>query len=214
MILKLGTSKVDITPTVPVGLAGFVHRKEKTTEVYNELYVKTFVFRNDGKVIVLIIADLIWWDSTIVEQLRGDIETKYAVPRVHICFHATHTHSGPQISERFSEKLGKSCQNYVAYLESQVMTSIQEAMEQIEEVHVEFGKGTSDIGVYRRKKKNGRIQMMPNESVPVNDDLTVIRFSTDKGNEKAMFIHFSCHPTTTDVNVISSEYTGVCCEEI
>src|SRR5699024_2646445 len=78
----------------------------------------------------------------------------------------------------------------------------------------EFGKGTSKIGVYRRKKINGRTQMAPNDSVPVNDDLTVIRLKTYRGSEKAIFIHFTCHPTTTDDNVISSEFIGVCCEKL
>src|SRR5699024_9211786 len=69
MTLKLGISKVDITPIIPIGLAGFAHRKEKTKEVYNKLYVKTSVFLNNGQYMMLIVADLIWWDNVIVEKL-------------------------------------------------------------------------------------------------------------------------------------------------
>src|SRR5699024_7057849 len=103
---------------------------------------------------------------------------------------------------------------YIAYLESQVLTSVQKSMGSMENVFLKIGKGVSDIGIYRRKKINGQIQMLPNESIPVQDDLTVIQFMTDKGNDKAMLIHYTCHPSTTDANVISSEFPGVCCEEI
>lgn len=56
--------------------------------------------------------------------------------------------------------------------------------------------------------------MKPNFDQSIDDSLTVITFITDSNKKKAIWVHFSCHPTTTDANEISSEFTGVCCNYI
>lgn len=52
--------------------------------------------------------------------------------------------------------------------------------------------------------------MAPNEAVEVDDDLTVISFLNDQHQEIATWIHYACHPTSTDANVLSGEFPGVC----
>lgn len=212
--MRLGTSAIDITPNYPIELAGFAHRNGKAEKVFSKLYLKTFVYQRAQKHIILFIADLIWWDNAFIKEMQEKIEKKFHIPQHHIIFHATHNHSGPQISNRFSKQLGKPNQHYVDHLKKQVFQGIREAQMNIEEVNIELAKGTSDIGIYRRRKEDGSIVMEPNKNVPIDNELTVLSFIAKDRKAKAILIHYPCHPTTTDANIISREYTGICCREI
>lgn len=212
--MLLGKNKLDITPERPVFLAGFAHRKQRTIRIERNLYVKTFVIQKDTRDILFIIADLIWWDEEFVRDLLDIIAVEYSIPSEQVCFHATHNHSGPQTTSKFSKQLGELSKNYLLYLKNRVLTSIEIAMNDMEEVSMKIGKGTSELGVYRRKKEDGKIEMKPNTNIQVDNDLTVTSFINTNNKMKAVWIHYSCHPTTTDANIISTEFVGVCCENI
>ncbi|MEI3605281.1 hypothetical protein SPD48_06210 [Pseudogracilibacillus sp. SE30717A] len=210
----LGTNKIDITPELPINLAGFAHREGLTNEVENHLFIKTFYFKVKTTKIIMIVADLIWWGDQLVCELQNEIEDHFSIPKDHICFHATHNHSGPQTSLGFSKKLGEISSEFLDLLKKRVIISVEKAIKNIEKVSIERRTGTSQLGIYRRKLVNNRIIMAPNEKVPNDNGLNTISFKTEEGKVKAIWIHYSCHPTTTDANVISSEYPGVCCQII
>lgn len=212
--MLLGTSKQNITPTEAVELAGFAHRKGKVDAVLEKLYVKSYLLQFEQKSFLLLAADLIWWDTLQVKELQGDIESKFGIPSDQICFHATHNHSGPQISYRFSKELGNPSAKYLDFLKQQVMKSIDQAFSNMESVDIKVNKGNAKIGVNRRKIVNGEIEMAPNMDGPIDNDLTVFSFLNGKNENKAIWIHYTCHPTSTDAAIISSEYPGVCCKKV
>lgn len=212
--MLLGNSKLNITPKEPIYLAGFAHRAERATKVEQKLYVKTFIIRKDNKKLLFIIADLIWWDDKFVKDLLVIIASKYSIPLEQVCFHATHNHSGPQTSLKFSKQLGELSKPYLLFLKERILTSIELATKDMVEVSMEIGTGISDVGVYRRKEVDGEIRMKPNTNIAIDNELTVISFHTVENKKKAIWLHYSCHPTTTDANILSSEFTGICCEEI
>ncbi|MFB4167307.1 neutral/alkaline non-lysosomal ceramidase N-terminal domain-containing protein [Virgibacillus sp. JSM 102003] len=212
--MLLGTSKQDITPVEPIELAGFSHRKGKASEIHEPLYLRTYLIQSNEVYFLFFVADLIWWDTAFVKRLGEVIEKRFNIPVNQICFHATHNHSGPQTSFRFSSDLGNPNNEYLDLLEHKVINSIVESLSDLEKVKMQVNKGTAEIGVNRRKKINGIVQMEPNIEGEVDNDLTVISFITEKGIKKGIWIHYTCHPTTTDANVISSEFTGYCCKKV
>src|SRR5690625_4366789 len=212
--MLLGTDQTDITPLHPVELAGFDHRKDKTEEMFNRIYVKSFMLKHKDSSFLLIVADLIWWDSTFISELKKEINEKCHIPMSQICFHATHNHSGPQTTFRFSQEIGSPSIVYLTFLKRQVLLSVRKSLLNLSRVDAHVHKGRSAIGVNRRKKINENIEMEPNFAGSVDDDLTVISFKENNNKMKAIWIHYTCHPTSTDANVISSEYTGICCQKI
>lgn len=212
--MLLGANKTDITPGFPIDLAGFAHREGLATTVENHLFIKTFYFELDETKMLMIIADLIWWGDQLVSELQNEIEVGFSIPKEHICFHATHNHSGPQTSFRFSKQLGETSIKYVRFLKGQVIQSVQKAIEDVEKVSMDRRSGTSKLGIYRRKRVDNQIVRAPNRKVPTDNELSIISFKTEENRTKAIWIHYSCHPTTTDANVVSSEYPGVCSEEV
>src|SRR5699024_10737428 len=115
---------------------GFAHREGLATTVDHRLYVKTFYVECNDSKMLMVIADLIWWGDELVSELQREIEMHFSIPKDHIFFHATHNHSGPQTSFRFSKDLGETAIEYVAFLKDQVIHSVRKAMEDVEKVTI------------------------------------------------------------------------------
>ncbi|MFD1780233.1 neutral/alkaline non-lysosomal ceramidase N-terminal domain-containing protein [Fredinandcohnia salidurans] len=214
MTLLLGTYEIDMTPRLPVQLAGFAHREGKAMEVHSPLFLKTYYFEQNGKPFLLFIGDVIWWDDQLVNTWRKRVADEYSVKVASICFHSTHNHSGPQTSDAFTSLLGVRDQSFIESLEDIILKSVKCAITNKEPVTIVRRKTSSDIGVYRRLQYENKMVMSPNPSVPIDKEVTIITFENRKQDMKAMLIHHACHPTSTDANVVSSEYTGVCCARL
>ncbi|MGG0716215.1 hypothetical protein ABE096_01260 [Robertmurraya massiliosenegalensis] len=211
MSLLLGTHEIDITPELPIQLAGFAHRQGKAMEVHSPLFLKTYYFEKKDQVFFLFIGDVIWWDDEKVKSWRKKLASTFAISPDSICFHATHNHSGPQTSEAFTSLLGEIDQSFIQSLEEKILESATSAIGNKEPVTITVRKTESDISVYRRVTEGDQVLMKPNRDVYVNKDVTIITFTTAEGDMKGMLIHDTCHPTSTDANVVSSEFTGQCC---
>jgi Neutral/alkaline non-lysosomal ceramidase, N-terminal len=211
--LALGTAKVDITPTWPVPLAGFEGRVGKYRGVSLPLHARILFFeqRSDaGKTqsALLVSADLIWWGPELVESLRRHLAKRWGIEAPFFILHATHTHSGPQTTHRFSPALGEADPGYLTWLEERLLQGIALATANVEPVVAERGKGACRFSIHRRKPVAGKIEMAPDPDGPADPEVHVVRFRTKANQTKALLVHFTCHPTTTDEPLVSSEYPG------
>ncbi|GGD78447.1 neutral/alkaline non-lysosomal ceramidase N-terminal domain-containing protein [Paenibacillus nasutitermitis] len=214
-VLYLGTEKIDITPTFPVSLAGFASRSSMgpAEDVSHPLYARIFVFesRNNGDAqrSLLISADLLWWGSDRVPDLKRRIHSRFGIEEAAILLHGTHTHSGPQTSLLFTSYLGQPDLVYLAKLEEHVLDGIEQALANLEPVRAERGTGQSLLGINRRG-----LRKSPPKTDEVDHELNVIRFTDLHDTPKAVFIHYACHPVITNENKFSSEYIGVAMETV
>jgi 6-phosphogluconolactonase/glucosamine-6-phosphate isomerase/deaminase len=217
--IMLGTAKVDITPVKPVPLAGFKDREGSFKGITSRLYARIWYFQQTDSAgrkrkSLIVQADLIWWGSDRMRPIRQQLKEQWGFEEQSIILHASHTHSGPQTSDRFTPSLGEPDPDYVRMLESRLFDGISEAEGNLEPVGVEKGAGSCRIGIHRRKWVNGQIKMAPNDSGPLDSEVTVIRFQKNNGETKGVFFHYTCHPTTTGENFVSSEFTGVAMEKV
>ncbi|WP_408008526.1 neutral/alkaline non-lysosomal ceramidase N-terminal domain-containing protein [Pseudalkalibacillus sp. A8] len=219
MTLKLGTSKIDITPSVPLELAGFAHRKGPFSGIEKPLFLKVFYFEKEGArsekdTIIMVTADLIWWDEEQCKQIEKLIENELKTSDFTIVFHATHNHSGPQTSSNFTRFLGAPEPRYLENLNTQVLIAIRSAVQNLEPVTLSRGSTTCNIGINRRLKSEFQVSMAPNKEGPVDPDVTILAAENSTGSIKGVMVHYTCHPTVTGDNYISSEFPGVATEEI
>ncbi|MFE7060755.1 neutral/alkaline non-lysosomal ceramidase N-terminal domain-containing protein [Sutcliffiella sp. NPDC057660] len=214
MPLLLGTHQMDITPTLPVQLAGFAHRKGKAREVHSPLYLKTFYFEIEAQASVILIGDVIWWDTELVQKWRRALSEKFHINPERICFHATHNHSGPQTSFAFTSLLGDADPHYLDSLEAVIIESVGAAKNDKELVTATRRNTSCEIGVNRRTPKGEKIVMEPNPEAFVDHAVSIISFQKENSEVKGILIHYACHPTATDANVVSSEFPGRCCSLI
>ncbi|NEE04335.1 neutral/alkaline non-lysosomal ceramidase N-terminal domain-containing protein [Phytoactinopolyspora halotolerans] len=219
--LRVGADRVDITPRVPIALAGFAARAElgPATQVSAPLRLRTLTFatgdRRDGPGhdasgrAVLIGADLLWWGSDTADRLRSEISARYGIPTDAILLHATHTHSGPQTSHRFVPLLGEADQSYIDRLCSTAVDSVGRALAASTAVTVERASAPAGLGVDRRwARTRGEVPR-----VAVDDDATVVRFRRGK-ETVALLVHYACHPVVHHANAVSSDFCGAAMDEL
>jgi hypothetical protein len=218
--LWLGTAKLDITPEHPLPLAGFATRHGLVFEaVRHPLHARFFIFRhcdaegNETRAL-LVSADLLWWGSERVPELKRRIRERWGIAEDAILFHGTHNHSGPQTSDRFSEYLGAHDPNYLRRLEAKVMEGVEAAVGSQEPVRMERGGGQVVIGINRRLMVNGVCQFQANKDGPLDPQVRVVRFLTRSGRTKGALVHYACHPTVTLENAVSSEFCGVAMDRL
>ncbi|SDN08910.1 Neutral/alkaline non-lysosomal ceramidase, N-terminal [Fictibacillus solisalsi] len=213
MQLFLGTSTVDITPEHPIELAGYAHRQTPFEEVKSRLNLRTFYFswhqgKEETKHGVLLIGDLIWWGSDYVSLLKKEIKKEWGIESDAIILHATHNHSGPQTSSHFTAYLGKADEHYLRFLKLQLREAIESARNNIEAVTIKRAATNCHIGMNRRRSDHGKIVMAPNPDGVIDSEVILLQFLTVTGNMKALLTHYTCHPTTTGDNAVSSEFPG------
>lgn len=213
--MKIGISKLVITPEKPVPLAGFAFRKNAYEEVSEDIHARTIYFHDKNFELVLVSADLIWFGKDIVEKIRGVCREKYGLKPEQVLLHATHSHSGPQTGTEFTPSLGLADEAYMSFLANKVIEGIALAKSNKEEVEAYICKTTWNLGINRRKKVDDRVEMAPNDKGIKDDILTFIYFYT-KGtnNMKAVICHGTCHPNISAENKISAEYTGIAMSKI
>ena len=219
MTMRLGTAKVEITPSFAVPLAGYSNRKGVYESVFKPLYVRAWLFEQtdtaggEPRTALLIQADLIWWGSEQVDTLKGRIHSQWHIKPERVFFQASHTHGGPQTTDHFSPLLGLMDAKYIDFLEHAVEQAIAEAHANREAVFMEKGVGNCEgLGVNRRKIENGKADFAPNPEGTNDHSVTVIRCVTETGRMKGFLFQFTCHPTTTGINRISSHYCGAAME--
>ena len=92
---SVGYSKVDITPSEPVRLAGFSSSEERnSTGVLDPIYATCVAFTDEAGTTVLMFGlDMLNTAETAAEDIRDRITEVFDIPRDNIVFSATHTHS-------------------------------------------------------------------------------------------------------------------------
>lgn len=209
-MLKLGTAKVDITPQFAVPLAGYGFRSGPFDNVLTPLFARIFyVQAESGPPIFLVSADVIWWGSDRVASVSEGIRRQSRALDAVVLLHGTHSHSGPQTAGTLSPLIGEVSSEWLETMEKAIIEGTGEAMRDCEEVTIARGSAECRIGVNRRLFVDGGIRMAPNPNGPIDPECTVIRFQAPSGRTKAVLVHFTCHPTTTGINSVNSEYCGV-----
>ncbi|GAA3408515.1 neutral/alkaline non-lysosomal ceramidase N-terminal domain-containing protein [Paenibacillus hodogayensis] len=216
--LLLGTAKIDITPEQPVPLAGFGHRKGPFEGINRRLFVRVNVFeQGEGAArrrVLIAQGDIIWWGSERMEGIRLALGERFGIGASDIILSAQHTHGGPQTTTLFCDTLGLPDSAYLERLDGLLLRGVEEAVAGLEPVTAERGVGECRIGINRRKFVGGVMAMAPNFDGLFDPAVNVVRFRRGDGSAKAVFVHYACHPTTTNTNFVTSEYPGAAAERL
>ena len=94
--LFCGWSRCDITPEVPVSLAGYFNIRI-WDEVLDTLEARAIVFKQSGKYAAIVNMDLISSAQSLVDRIWGKIADLTMFNEENLLFCSTHTHTGPEI---------------------------------------------------------------------------------------------------------------------
>lgn len=106
---KIGVGSAVITPFLDTRMAGYYY--PRTAEgVHDDLHAKALVFDDGQNQIVLVACDAVSVRRDAVEEARRRIQKKWGIPPSRVLISATHSHTGPVLTEEY----GKSLSQWIA----------------------------------------------------------------------------------------------------
>jgi hypothetical protein len=161
--------------------------------------------------------DMVGLSYTMTSLIRHEVATVTGIPFESIVLNFSHTHSGPMSGfEGYATEVTKpeALQAYESGLITLSARMACESIDRLQPVRVKLHRGTSDIGISRRRPgPSGEMQMGPNPESHYNPDLWVLDLEAVSGGDRCVVFCYGCHAVIVygfAYDAISADYPGVC----
>jgi len=199
--LKVGVSKIVITPPVGFRLSGYEDRTQGSIGVHDDLYATALVLDDGAEKIAVVSCDLIGVTKEITKRVRQEVEAELDIRGDAVMVAATHTHAGPDFTQSNGDYLGS--------LAKKIAGSIKAAFHNLVEAEMGAGRGEAVIGYNRRNPKDDYFLTPYPEGV--NDhEVNILSFNNRKGELIATVTNTACHAVVLGSTnlLISADYPG------
>lgn len=193
-------SKVNITPSLPVNMAGY--RKREAQSVHDSLYIRFLIFKTPAtrEHFILLSADLLIFPPDLYSLLLQKL-AKIDISADHIYITATHTHSSiGGWSKTFASQLflGTYQTAFWEKITDDIVDNIQKESQQVAPAQIGY------LEIDGRRWVGNRIDNMK----PIDDRVRIVKLERADG-KVACLANFSAHVTIVDDPVLSADYPGV-----
>ena len=202
----VGAAKIDITPELPIRLAGYESRKTEATIVETRLFARALAIGSDDEPpAVLITLELIGVGAETSEIVAAALRTQHGIPRERLAISAIHTHNGPALGDvlpfMFSMDLPPDetarIARYTTDLRAKLIQVASDAVRDRRPAQLAWAQGSADFAAQRRVIENGQWKTFGvTPGGPVDHALPVLRVTSPDGDLRALFLSYACHCTT------------------
>jgi hypothetical protein len=217
MTISAGVGRADITPEIGVTLSGFIAREGKpSTSVDDPLMVRVLVLQGDQAPLWLVNYDLLGLPRAICEAIQVELAATLgeAFQPERCVLTATHTHSGPPVSPLEGEE--GVAQKYLDFICRQTAVAAGMALAGLRPANLNARIARVSGLTYNRRAvlEDGRVAMAEHPDAPVvsrgpmDDEATVLLFSSQKGEHIAGILHYACHGVALQTQAISADIPG------
>jgi len=215
---KAGAARVKITPAHPMWMSGYSSRDHAAEGTSIDLWAKALVLEDpQGRRVALVTLDLVGIDRDFSRAVCAAIGEKHKLDRSQIALFSSHTHSGPVVGRTLmtmfflEERERRLVADYTAQLESQLVTLVGQALEQLAPARIAWGSGHSTIAVNRRNNKEPDVPALRQAGLlkgPVDYDVPVLSVRRPDGALTAIVFGYACHSTVLAFYDWSGDYPG------
>lgn len=218
--LTAGAAQVDITPPVGCPMAGY-YSLRGAEGTHDPLFAKSLVIEKDGTRVALVALDLISTTATMVAESRKLIESETGIPGRNVMISATHSHTGPVLSDgkpRTAVYGGahKLAIEFMAELPHKIAASVKQADRARKPAVIKHGIGHEEGLAFNRRfhmidgsvgwnagKKNPKI-VRP--AGPTDPAVPVVSLESTDGQPIAVYVNFAMHLDTVGGMYYSADY--------
>jgi hypothetical protein len=224
---RAGVSKIRITPTKPMLMAGYGSRIEPADEKLTELWAKALVLEDShGSRGVIITLDLVGIDQKTASKLCNSLKAKCGFSREQISICTSHTHTGPVVGMNLGPMhylLANSEQQrridaYSSVLHDHVVDVVGRAIDRLQPAELSWGNGRCTFAVNRRENKPyDKVPQWRTENTlkgPVDHDVPVLAVRGADGHLMSVLFGYACHATVLSGQQWSGDYPGFAQNEI
>jgi neutral ceramidase len=196
--LQGAVARVEITPPAGLDMWGFAARKGPSTGTLDPLYARVLVLAAGDKRVAVVTLDLgRSFGPASLEQLDNSVRTSSNIAYVLVA--ASHTHSGPIVSDNYAYADGHRPAWEDAAL-THIAEAIDTASKHLVPVRLGVGYGSTYIGYNRLQTKLDHSAKFyardPTQIVssPVDPTVAVLRIDGEDGQPLAILVNYACHP--------------------
>lgn len=207
---SFGAATINITPTEPIFLAGYM-RDEPSGDVRNPIHAKVAFFQSaDGTKALIINADLVGFSRDQIAYLTREAAIRYGIAREHIILSATHNHSGPAVDSvlslfhPFTDETQAVVERYTKKLLQDILEGIEDAQANAESCQLSYHTALAGFAVNRRRAAT-HLRHYP---TVVDHDVPVLMATSADGRILGLLFGYACHTTVMFDNYIDGDYSG------
>ena len=210
--LQAGFSRVDITPMLGIGMAGY-YVPRQADGVLDELQINALALSCGDAKVVLMSIDHCGIVKDVLNPMIDHICTATGLPREAIYIHSTHTHTGPFLNPNPTDPLEIE---YAQLVTRKFADAAQLALADLKPAKMGYGIGEApNIAFVRRfRMKDGSVRTNPGVDNPdilhpigdVDERVNVLRF--DRESDNLVLVNFGNHPDTVGGCKISADWPG------
>ncbi|MBL8850015.1 MAG: neutral/alkaline non-lysosomal ceramidase N-terminal domain-containing protein [Planctomycetaceae bacterium] len=215
---RAAATKADITPADLVALWGYSDRSGPATGTRDPLYAKVLLLDDGATRLAWVTLDLGRpFGGESMNLVRDRVRSSAEV--THVCFSASHTHSGPAIDETYEP--GQRPAWETAALD-RIAAAIESAAAGLQPARIGTGEGSVFIGHNRRYlQADGSVKMLWRNATrtpthPLDPRVGVIRLDNADGHPLAVVVNYACHPVVfgPDNLEYSADFPGAMAEVV
>jgi len=209
---QAGSAVVDITPTEPIWLAGYVSRTKPSESVRQPIHAKALALKYDsGATSVIVTIDVVGIRREMTELIAQRAATELHIPRERILFNVSHTHSAPVVHDAimYERSMGPYAKaqmlavaRYDEMLPQRLYSAISGAVGNLKPASLYFGQGFAGFAVNRRRVTHREYPGL------VDPDVPVLAVRGQDGGVVAVVFGYACHNTVMDDYTVHGDYAG------
>lgn len=212
---KVGLAEVNVTPQMPVAMAGYAARTKPFEKVAADLFVKVMVLEDAaGQRGVIVSSDLIGFPAAVAEPICARIAKKTGLKRGQILLNSSHTHAGPALAVKPAandpDGLSLRTTEYTRQLQDKVVDAVVQANQKLEPAKLSHGTGVIHFAMNRREFTPDRIILGVNPRGLADRSVPVLRVDGGDGRVRAILFGAGTHGTTLggDNYQLCGDYAG------
>jgi neutral ceramidase len=215
--IEIGLAVRDVSPELPIRLAGYASRNRPADKLDHPLLVQALALRNaSGERFVFVALDNCEVSHAFVEPVLQEYRDKFQLVRGAVAIISSHTHSAPVLDQTLTDMAQPSpadldkIKSYSRLLRAKLVEVVGVALSDIQPALLEHGLGHATFAMNRRVYDGDKVAFGDNPDGPVDWDVPVLRVMGTNGAVRAVVFGYACHGTSVragdDWYVVSGEY--------
>lgn len=213
----VGIAVRDITPELPIRLAGYAGRKRPADKLDHPLLLQALALKNvSGERFVFVALDNCEVSHAFMQPVLQQIADQFQVGRGAVAVVSSHTHSAPVLEQTLTDMAQPSptereaIGQYSRLLRAKLVEVVGAALADCQPATIEQGLGRATFAMNRRVYQGDKVVFGDNPDGPVDWDVPVLRVKGTNGAVRAILFGYACHGTSVrggdDWYVVSGEY--------
>ncbi len=193
--LRVGTARVNITPSTPIPMSGYGSREGPFQGIHDSLYTRVIVFDNGTRKAAVISADVIGFSHEFWRRITRKVRTETSIDSHYVLLAATHNHGGP-VTRVYSETESPDVLAYAEELERNILEAVTHALADLQPARIGAGEGMCKMNMNRRARTaDGGITLGKNPYGPTDHTVGVLKLEDAQKTPFALLINWPCHGT-------------------